>query len=55
MLVPVLVATGEEEEMVAYTLIPYSFSPLRTFIASMASGIGSPPLRSTPSISKANA
>lgn len=39
----------------AYTLIPYSFSPFNTLIASIASGIGRPPLISTPSISKAKA
>ena len=33
----------------------YSFWPFRTFIASTAPGITSPPLMSTPSISKANA
>jgi hypothetical protein len=38
-----------------YTVIPYLFSPLRTFIASMASGMGRPPRMSTPSISKAKA
>jgi hypothetical protein len=36
-------------------LILYSFWPLRTFIASMASGITSPPLMSTPSMSNAKA
>ena len=38
-----------------YTFIPYSFSPLSTFIASTASGMGRPPRIKTPSISKAKA
>ena len=36
-------------------MTPYSFSPFNTLIASIASGIGLPPLMSTPSISKAKA
>lgn len=43
------------EGIFTHTLTPYSFSPFRSFIASIASGIGLPPLISTPSISKAKA
>lgn len=43
------------EGMFTNTLTPYSFSPFNSFMASMASGIGRPPLMSTPSISKAKA
>ena len=35
--------------------MPHGFWPLRTFIASIASGMGRPPRIKTPSMSKANA
>lgn len=36
-----------------YMVMPNSFSPLRTFMASMASGMARPPRTRTPSMSKA--
>lgn len=53
--VPLLAEFMSLEEKRAYTLIPNSFSPFNTFIASMASGITLPPRIKTPSISNAKA